>query len=287
MVTSTTVLIVILAAVMHATWNYMVKTIPGGVQFVWLGALACTIWMVPLMFVWLYFEPMVWTWPIVLGLLFSSVIHLVYFLILQDGYQKADLSVVYPLARGSAPLFASAAAILFLGESPHFWAYIGLLLVATGIVLIARTSNNTTDRTRLHIGLKYGIGIGLMIALYTIFDRYLVREMLIAPFVLEAVSHPLRVAVLYPKVRNKMPEIRAIWRDYTAKVVIFALLSPTAFIMILYALKTAPVHFVAPARELSIVLGVMLGGKLLAEDDMRQRLIGALVMLLGVVLLSV
>jgi drug/metabolite transporter (DMT)-like permease len=277
---------VLLAAVMHALWNFVVKTIPGGLSFVWLGALVVSAWMLPVLAVWLYVFPVVWTWQLIGCLIISSLLHMVYFAVLQRGYQVADLSVVYPVARGSAPVLSSLAAILFFAERPSLVAYAGLACIALGILLIAKPKSSPTDPTKLQLGLWYGFSTGVLIALYTIWDRYLVHTLLIAPLLIEAVSHPLRVLWLWPHARKHGPEIRTIWREHTRKVVFFAIVSPIAFIMILYALKTAPVHFVAPVREISIVLGVILAGKLLAEEHWVERLLGAILMVIGAVCLG-
>jgi drug/metabolite transporter (DMT)-like permease len=286
MITPQIVCTVLLAAVIHAYWNYIVKTIPGGASFVWIGALAVSAWMLPAVAIWLYFFPVVWTSTLILCLFVSGLLHMVYFLVLQQGYQKADLSVVYPLARGSGPIFSSLAAIALLGETMTSLAFCGLCLVAVGIILIARPRGQVLDKSRLQLGIGYGLLTGFLIAGYTIWDGYLVREMLVAPLVLEAFSHPLRVLILMPYALRHKTEISDIWQNYRTKLFLFAVLSPIAFLMILYALKHAPVHFVAPTRELSIVIGVVLAGKLLAEEDNHMRVFGSVFMVIGVVLLA-
>lgn len=277
---------VLIAAVMHALWNFVVKTIPGGTSFVWLGAAAVTAWMLPVLLVWLHYNPVVWTWTLAGQLLVSSVLHLVYFSFLQRGYQVSDLSVVYPLARGSAPVFSTLAAIAFLAERPSVLGYVGLGLIALGIVLIARPRGVVTDPAKLRTGLFYGIGTGVLIACYTIWDGWLVRTLLISPLLIEVVSHPLRMLFLAPHAVRNWLEIKEIWQKYTWRVVFFALVSPVAFLIVLYAMRVAPVHFVAPVRELSIVIGVLLAGKLLAEENMHERLFGASLMVCGAMCLA-
>ena len=114
-----------------------------------------------------------------------------------------------------------------------------------------------------------------------------VKQLALAPLMLEACSHPFRVVALAPLARRRWPEIGAIWRAHRWKVVVVALISPLGYLLVLYAIKTAPVHVVAPARELSIVIGVVLGARLLTEENFRPRLMGSLLILAGIVLLSV
>ncbi len=282
-----TILLVILAAFIHASWNLIIKTIPGGISFVWLGALVVSIWMVPVLLIWLWYFPVAWNWAVAGGLLISSALHFVYFAVLQRGYQVSDLSVVYPVARGSAPVIASVAALLLLGESADLSDYLGLLLVTGGILCIAWPGKHIEDKRKIQLGVYYGLSTGFLVAAYTLFDTWLMRSLALAPLVIEAVSHPFRVALLWPHARKNKAEILAIWKEHRLKVVYFALMSPIAFLLILSALKTAPVHFVAPTRELSIVIGVLMADRLLYEPEIGRRLVGSLLMLGGVVLLAV
>jgi drug/metabolite transporter (DMT)-like permease len=198
----------------------------------------------------------------------------------------ADLSVVYPIARGSAPVVSSLAAMLLLNEAPTHLGLAGLFVVSMGIILIAWPKASSGNIGKVKLGVCFGLATGLLISAYTLYDTWLIRELALAPLVIEAVSHPFRVALLWPHAHKNKAEIWKIWREHTAKVLYFAILSPIAFLMILYALKTAPVHFVAPTRELSIVVGVLLAGKLLDEQDFGKRLAGSLLMVVGVVMLA-
>lgn len=280
-------LMVFAAAFLHAGWNFLAKTIPGGAAFVWLIAVVMSLTLLPFSVIYVVWFGFDWSVQNISVLLLTSLLHLVYFVTLQKGYEVADLSVVYPLSRGTGPVFATLGSVLFLNEEVSFWGLFGLGLVVFGVLLIAGLGQSTTDAARRKTGVYYGLIIGVLIACYTVWDGYAVKSLAIAPLLLEYTSHPFRVLALWPVARKRGPEIRKIWREHRWKIVTISLVSPLAFILVLYAMLEAPVHVVAPARELSIVFGVVFGGKLLAEENFWPRLLGALLILGGIVILAV
>jgi uncharacterized membrane protein len=96
----------------------------------------------------------------------------------------------------------------------------------------------------------------------------------------------MRLLLLTPHALKNRAEVKSIWLGHWFKILVIAMVSPLAFILVLYAMKSAPVHVVAPIREFSIVIGVLLGAKLLAEEQMKVRLMGSGLILLGIVLLA-
>ena len=280
-------LLVLVASVLHASWNYLSKTIPSGAPFVWLTAVVMSLVLLPfaLAYIWMYgFE---FTLVTIGALLLTGTLHLIYFLTLQTGYQRSDLSVVYPLARGSGPVFATLGAVFFIGEEVSLMAVLGLCLVVVGVFLIAGISRTGGgDREKVRLGMIYGLVIGVMIASYTVWDGYAVKELAIAPILLEYSANPIRLVALAPVAWKKWPEVRTIWKEHYGKILIISLIAPLGYILVLYALKFAPIHLVAPTRELSIVLGVIFGAKLLTENNFRPRLVGALLIVAGIVFLS-
>lgn len=281
-----TLLLVLLAAVLHAAWNYLAKTIPSGAPFVWLLAVVMTLLLLPFALGHLLLFGFQCTPLNISALLITGILHLVYFLVLQKGYQTGDLSMVYPLARGSGPVFATIGALLFLGERMSGMAVLGLSLVVAGVLLISGTGKASADPAKRRKSIATGIFTGLLIACYTVFDGYAVKQLAIAPILLEFSSSPIRVLALSPAARRRWPEIRSVWQAHRWKIMAIGVMAPFGFILILYAMKVAPVHLVAPTRELSIVLGVILGAKLLTEENFRQRLAGSLLILAGIVFLS-
>mgnify|MGYP000216873716 CR=1 FL=1 len=285
--TTPVLLLVLFSGFIHAFWNYLAKTIPSGAPFVWLLAAVMSVILLPGVLIYGALYGFGWSAGDVAVLVVTGFLHLIYFLVLQKGYQVSDLSVVYPLARGSGPTFTTIGAVLFLNETVTVWSVTGLATVVAGVLLVAGVAQRTGDAQKRRAGIFYGIGTGVLIAAYTVWDGYAVKNRALAPLFIEYFSHPIRVAVLAPVAWKRWPEVCAIWDAHKWKTMLIGAISPLAFIMVLYAMKTAPVHFVAPVREVSIVFGVIFGAKLLTEENFRPRLIGSLLILAGIVLLSV
>lgn len=279
-------LLVLLSSFLHASWNLLAKTISGGVPFVWLIAVVMSLVLLPFSVAWIWcfgFNCSVAN----LGALFiASALHLVYFVALQKGYEAADLSVVYPLSRGSGPVFAAMGAVLFLGEQVTLIDAGALGLVVLGVLLISGLGQKSQNAPKRTLGVWYGLGIGFLIACYTLWDGYSVKTLLIAPVLLEYTTHPLRVVALLPLASRRWPEVRELWHQHRWKILSISVMSPVAFILVLYAILATPVHIVAPAREMSIVFGVIYGSRFLTEENFLARLTGSLLILTGIVLLA-
>ena len=278
-------LLVLLSSFIHASWNFISKTIPGGAAYVWLLAVVMSLILAPAFIGWIWYYGFDWSLHNVLILSCTGLLHLVYFSVLQKGYEIGDLSVVYPLARGSGPVFSTLGAFLFLKETVEWQSLLGLALVIAGVLMISGIGKKSTNPEKLRLSVIYGLSTGLLIAAYTVWDGNAVKNLAIAPIVIEYVSHPIRVAVLSPVALKRWPEIVALWRQYYGRIVLVGAISPLSFLMVLYAMKHAPVHLVAPTRELSIVFGVILGAKLLTEENFKERLIGSLLILGGILVL--
>jgi drug/metabolite transporter (DMT)-like permease len=216
------------------------------------------------------------------------VIHVAYFLCLRRGYERADLSVVYPVARGSGPLFASVAAILFLGEPATASGLIGLAFIVLGTFTIggglAMLRGSRSER--LSQGLYWGSLTGLLIATYTVNDGYAVRVLGLAPLLFDWLSITVRAALLTPAALMQRASVRqsitSAWRPMLA----VGLMSPLAYILVLYAMTLAPISMVAPAREVSMLVAAFFGARLLGEGSARRRVLGAAFIAGGVVALA-
>ena len=281
--------LVLTAAVLHATWNLLAKRAQAAdtVAFVWLTTALSAAVYVPVLAVWLIVVPL--RHPLTaLDLAFiagTAVIHSAYFLLLQRGYRVGDLSLVYPLARGTGPLLASVAAVLFLGERPGIVGSFGIAAIVGGI-FVATGARLHVRRARVSIG--YGLATGATIAAYTLWDKHAVSALAIVPVVYEVGHYCVRTVLMAPLVWNgaRRAALGPTWRAYRTELLGVAILSPLAYILVLFALVVAPVSLVAPAREVSIVFGALLGARLFAEGDVRRRVAGALLILAGIVALA-
>jgi drug/metabolite transporter (DMT)-like permease len=279
--------LIVLAAVMHATWNLSAKKAQGGQLFLVLCAL-CTlaIYALPMAFVvaqrGLPTGTSAWV-----AIFASGIIHLAYFSILQKGYREADLSVVYPVARGTGPLISILVAVSMLGERPSLQAWCGALVVITGVFLLAGGATLLRSRdARARAGLVWGSCTGLMIAGYTVVDGYAVRALLVAPLLIDYTGQIMRVGLSAPYLLGRSAELRQEWRRTWRHALVIATLGPLGYLLVLLAMQSTPISYVAPARELSMLVGAFFGAHLLAEGEVKRRLVCAGIIAAGVLLIA-
>lgn len=280
------ILLVVVAAFAHAGWNTAAKRAgTGGSVFVWLYAAMSAVLMIPVAVVDLLVggQPPAWSWLVALGV--SGVLHLGYFLLLQRGYADGDLSVVYPLARGTGPLLSVVFAVLVLRERPGVVALVGAGVVVAGVFVIGAGGASTSGGRRW-VGVLYGVVTGITIAAYTLWDAHAVTTLRVPPLVQLAGSVVVEAVALAPIALAKRAELARQWRDHRGDAAVVAVLSPLAYALVLYAFTIAPVALVAPARELSIVIGGVIAWRVLHEPNPARRLAGAAIVLAGVFALA-
>ena len=288
----TALLLVLAAAVLHAVWNIAAKHAGGDHRFAFVsGCMTALVWAPA---AWWFGAAEVPRWGVAqwATVSASAAIHVVYFLTLLRGYREADLTVVYPVARGSGPLVTAAAALWVLGEPFTLQTLIGVFAVCGGVFLIAggpalwRGLHTPAAQARLHAGLRWGALTGLTIATYSVVDGYAVKVLLMGPVVFDYFGNLLRVPLQAPLVWRDGAGLRAAFRTQWRYALVVATLGPLAYILVLYAVQMAPLSHVAPAREVSMLLAALIGGRLLGEKDRGTRLAGAACIAGGVVTLA-
>lgn len=287
--TTLTLLAVILAACLHATWNLMAKRASAsGVGFVFAYSLVSLLAFAPWS-AWLIWQGQVpWSPMVVAALLTTGVLHIVYALALQWGYRAADLSVVYPVARGSGPLLSTIGAVVILHEAVTPLAALGLSCVVGGIALISTGGSLRAFRGSTAVkGVQWGLFIGGLIAAYTVVDGYTVKQLGVPPVVADGASNLIRVMALSPFALARRHVLAEGMRGLWAMAVGVGVLSSVAYILVLWALaQGAPLHIVAPLREMSMMVGAVLGMAVLGERLGPGRIAGCVVLTGGVIALG-
>ncbi|MBR7800961.1 EamA family transporter [Undibacterium fentianense] len=296
----TAFLLVILAGLIHALWNIAAKKAGGDVRFAGFSALLMAVVWAPVgLYVGWDVVPS-WGWKEWTFICASGVLHVLYFITLLRGYRKADLTVVYPLARGSGPLISSGIAIVFLGERLSVIGGVGVLAVVGGVFLIAggprlllalrQAGAGSVDQhnaqLRIRKGIFYGMFTGLFIAAYTVLDGYAVKILMLSPILVDYFGNFARVALLVPALLRDRQATRDSWRKEWKYALVVATISPISYVLVLYAMQAAPLSHVAPAREVSMLFAALIGGHLLDEGDRIQRIIGAICIAIGVIALG-
>ncbi|WP_342618670.1 EamA family transporter [Rhodoferax sp. GW822-FHT02A01] len=284
--------LVVLAGLVHAFWNIAAKKANGDVRFAFfISAVTVVIWLPVGAFLGWQQLP-AWGLAAWMGAVASGLIHVAYFVVLLRGYRKADLTVVYPLARGSGPMVSSLVAIALFGEKVSVLGLSGIAVVGLGVFLIAggpgiwRNAHDAEQRARTRKGIVYGLLTGLTIASYTVVDGYSIKALLLSPMLLFYMSSFTQTVLLAPTVWRDRQQTRQHWQKQWKYALIVGAVSPVSYVMVLYALQIAPMSHVAPAREVSMLFAALLGGHLLGEGDRLARLTGAACIGLGVVALS-
>ncbi len=274
--------LVLTAAFAHATWNFLVKRLNGGPELIWLfGTVSLPIFGPPAIYLAVTFDG--WSWLAVLALVVSAFLHLIYFLLLQAGYRAGDLSVIYPTARATGPVLSSLLALLLLGQALPSQAAIGGAIIVLGVVMLTGGPNGTTRPLR---SIAYGLGVGFLIGLYTVWDAWGVSVLLIPPILMDFATGVSRSVILFPYALKRWDNVQRLWRDHKLEVTAIAILSGLAYILVLYALTFTPVIYVAPLREVSVLIAVLLGSIVLGEGQLARRLTWAAVILGGVSILA-
>ena len=275
--------LVLVAALCHALWNLSARgSRSGGGTFVFLySALASLIWL-PVAALWsLLVSHPTPTWAWLWGAAVSGVLHTAYGLVLQRGYREGDLSLVYPVARGVGPLLVLVVAVGVLGERPGLIAALGAVVVVAGIALIS-APERLADPTAVRAGLGWGALTGVTIASYTLFDSFAVNDLDVPPLPYYAISLFFTLAPLIPSTWRRRRDLPQAWHLDRRPALAVALLSPLAYVLVLEAMRLAPVALVAAARESSIVVGTVLGVVLLGEAGGWRRFAGSVVVLVGI-----
>jgi drug/metabolite transporter (DMT)-like permease len=284
--------LVVLAGFIHACWNIAAKKAGGDVRFVAFTSVVLMVFWAPVG-LWLGWQHVpTWgllEWALVLA---SALLHIGYFIVLLRGYRQADLTVVYPLARGSGPLLSSMVAMVVLGEQISALGLVGILGVVGGVFLIAggpglwKAAHDPAQQARVRTGIFYGGITGLFIASYTVVDGYAVKVALMSPILVDYFGNLVRLVFLSPTLLRDRPELTRLWREQRPYALIVGIFSPVSYVLVLFALQVAPLSHVAPAREVSMLFAALLGGHLLGEKDRGPRIAGAVLIAAGVMALG-
>jgi drug/metabolite transporter (DMT)-like permease len=274
------VFLVLLAAVLHASWNAVVKS--SGDRFLSFTAIRATSSFFGLVLAVFVSFPAASAWPYLIA---GVVIHNCYYVGLLQAYRFGDLSHVYPLARGIAPVTVAVLAAVFAGEAPSTGAMAGIGLVSAGIIGLMFSGPGFTDG-----GLKpvlLAAATGLFIAGYTVVDGLGIRlgETVLGYIAWLNIGEgiPFIAAVLVSRPREIGPFLKRNWPRTTGAGVILV----TAYGLVLFALGQGPMAHVSALRETSVLFAVVIGVVVLHEPLGWRRLAAAAVIVAGVVLLQV
>lgn len=289
--------LVLIASVAHAVWNLAAKSVTGkGFAFVLAYHGLSAILLAPIAIVIIASGGQSLNWGLVGAAALSAVFHIAYSVALQSGYDHAPLGVVYPTARGTGPVVTIIIAVAFLGERPTLAEAAGAFTVLAGIAVVTirpRGGVGPTSSHGLRRGLAWGGLIGAFIASYTLWDDFAVNHVSDSPLLYFAVSEACVGLIMtagafaLPGGREKRADLREILTSHKRALVTVAILSPLAYVLVLYAMQQAPVALVAPVRETSIIVGTLLAWWFFGERNVVLKLSGALIVVVGIGLIAI
>ena len=271
-------LAVLLAALLHASWNAMIKG--GGDVLHDTAGIVVGAMLIGLPFLFVVPVPSASAWPFIIA---SVVVHLAYYWLMISAYRVGDLSLVYPLMRGVAPLITAIAGIAVLGEMPAPMAWLGMLLVSGGVFLLGyRALGHAPSRAAV----TFALANAAVIALYTLIDGHGARvsgnawSYIVWLFVLDGI--PFSLWMLATRRETFVAHLRRRSRRALAG----GGLSAAAYAISVWAMTKAPVALVASLRETSVLFATLIGARLLRERLSARRWSGVIAVVLGVLALK-
>jgi drug/metabolite transporter (DMT)-like permease len=266
----------LLAAVMHAVWNILVKSSEDQLVAGWTVVAGAGILAVPVLVLAGLPDRSVWDL-----ILISTMVQVVYVLALAAAYRIGDLSFVYPLARGTSPVLISLAGVAFLGDEISPLGWLGVLTVTGALTLLAW---RRSDRS----GLGPALVTGVLISLYTSVDAAAVREqgsalsVIAAEFVLLSIALGL-VVILMRGPQAMLGMVRSDWR----KAALGGFATGVAYLLVMVAALSAPVGLVSGVRETSVLIAVVASKLLLHEEVTSYQLGTVAAAVAGIALIAI
>ena len=280
--------VVLIAAFLHAGWNFLAKKSHNKIAFIWLAILISTIVYFPMF---LYFWPKIAIsatgWVCVAA---TGILHALYFWFMGGAYERGDLSLVYPLSRGSGPLLVPILAVVLIKEQLAVLGIFGILSIIAGIYIIhlrffsLKSSLEPTLAIRSSASI-WALCTGATIAGYSLVDKVGVSLVFPPVYVYLLFIISLLLLTPYVLVRDRTA-LKDEWQSNKIQIIIVGFLDLFTYLLILFALRISKVSYVAAAREVSIVFSALLGIIWLKEKNAPQKVVGAVLISLGVVLIG-
>ena len=276
------VLLLLLSASLHAIWNFLLKRsqekyIAMGWQVIISGIFAFIL----LFFIGLPPRSM-WLFAII-----SMSLEAVYFILLSIAYSDHDFSLVYPIARGTAPAFLMLWSVLFLHEKLTPGGILGIGMVVCGMVIIGATSLIQNRGSRLHLkGIATALSVALIISIYTLIDGTAVKNGPPLPYALTMFMLVPTLTTTYNVRRYGWKHFAAAWNGPRIPLIAAAALGVVAYLIALFAYSFAPLSYSGAIREVSVVIGASLGWRFLGEKMGGVRVLGAGIIFAGVLVIA-
>ncbi|MCL4498946.1 MAG: DMT family transporter [Chloroflexi bacterium] len=280
--------LVFASAIAHATWNYLAKSSRDTYAFSWAFTTVAGLMYVPIALIVTRFHPLPLNALYFIG--GTVLLHVLYFWLLNASYARADLSVVYPMARGTSIICIPVGAALLLDEHVSVRAAAAICLIVIGILVVHSRGSGRKAISSLWLsfrdtGAQLALLTGLVIACYSLWDKHALT--VVPPIVQDAGIFAGQAVINLPITLHWRR--RAVLREICERpwaVLAAGILSPLAYLLVLTALTFSRVAYIAPSREIGIVIGTLLGTRTLGEAHASNRILGSCLIVGGVFALA-
>ena len=270
-------LLIFFAALLHALWNIIIKSLNNSLVGIAVKVFFQSIIFFPIIFI--VQPPQGLTW---FYLVCSSILHSIYFILLGSMYNRGDMTVIYPIARGCAPVFVTILSLIFLQDSISLVGIIGIITVSFGLVLLS------LENFKIEMNIKI-IGISLFIALiisiYTFTDGIGVRSADMASTYIVwnfFLGGWISIGYVFFTNKKELFELKLMDLMY---ILLATIISFTAYAIIIWSMKHIPIGFVSSMRESSIIFASLIGFYFLKEKIGYIRLLSGFIFFIGVYLI--
>ena len=276
--------LVILAAALHAGWNLLLKQVEEKYIVTWWSVLLSAVLALPVVLGGGLPEAAVWPY-----LIASALTEAFYMAALASAYHLSDFSLVYPIARGTAPAFLALWALLLLGEQLTLTGAAGLALVVAGLMLVGSNELLRQHKTTFvqPVGVGMALGIALLISIYSILDGIAVQMTPATPYTLVMLGLSGVFFTPFALRGNGWRKTLAVGRTHWRRILVIGVAGLLAYGLVLNVYAIAPVSYAGAIREVSIVFAALAGWKLLGEPMGRVRVIGSVVIFTGILLIAI
>jgi drug/metabolite transporter (DMT)-like permease len=276
--------LVLAAAFLHATWNYLTKKSQVKLVFIWWFLLISVLLYFPLF---LYF----WTrttitsvgWTCIIA---TSILHALYFGFLGQAYEEGDLSIVYPLARGMGPFLVPFFAVGLIKEQLSLLGIMGIGLIILGIYILHLTSFSKTTFLQPFIRLKdrssrWALGTGVTIALYSLVDKIGVGHVYPPVYIYLMFVGAFILLSPYILMKKRLLLFEE-WQKNKHTILAVGFLALFTYLLVLFAMQMSKVSYIVALRETGILFSALYGAFWLREGHVRQKIVGAILIFCGV-----
>lgn len=278
--------LLLVAAGLHATWNFLVKRAREKQVFTWLALLIGVACYLPVVVL----NPIDLRaiWPFIVC---SALVEAIYYFALISAYQYGDFSMIYPIARGTAPAFLLVWTALFLGERPRLFGVMGIILLALGLMLVGGNAwwvlrKQASLQSVSKNGLALALSVALCISIYTTIDGAAVRHVDPLPYVVVVMA--LTTILITPVILRRYGKtaLAVEWRANWPRILMVGIFTLLAYILALFAYTMTRVSYAGAIREVSVVFAALIGWRYLHETFGAFRVAGSVLIFSGILLIA-